>query len=75
MHREHMLFGTLIFVVLGSIAVCMDLIAGAVQEVGVSPFTYRAIELTAHGMLVLDLVLFTVYLAKSSWILVKETLK
>ncbi len=71
----HMLFGTLIFVVLGGIAVALDLAASAVERLGVSPFTHAAVELTAHTMLTLDLVLFGLYLAKSSWLVVKETLK
>lgn len=71
----HMLFGTLIFVVLGSIAVALDLAAAAVEHLGVSVFTHRAVALTAHTMLALDLVLFGLYLVKSSWLLVKETFK
>lgn len=69
----HMLFGTLIFVVLGSIAVALDLASSAVEHLGVTAFTHHAVELTAHAMLALDLVLFVLYLAKSSWLLVKET--
>lgn len=71
----HMLFGTLIFVVLGGIAVALDLTAYAVERLGVSPFTHAAVELTAHAMLALDLILFALYLAKSSWLVVKEALK
>ena len=40
---------------------------------GVSVFTHQAVELAAHAMLALDLVLFALYLAKSSWLLLKET--
>jgi len=71
----HMLFGTIIFVVIGGIAVGLDLAAAAVRVLGVSAFTAGAIELTAHGMLVLDLVLFVLYLARSSWALGKEMFK
>lgn len=69
----HMLCGSAIFVVLGSIAVALDLAAAAVEQMGVSMFTHRAVELAAHAMLALDLVLFGLYLAKSSWLLVKGT--
>ena len=69
----HMLFGSAIFVVLGSIAVAPDLAAAAVEHMGVSVFTHRAVELAAHAMLAVDLVLFGLYLAKSSWLLLKET--
>ncbi len=69
----HMLCGSAIFVVLGSIAVALDLAASAVEHMGVSAFTHRAVAFTAHTMLAVDLVLFGLYLAKSSWLLVKET--
>ncbi len=69
----HMLCGSAIFVVLGGIAVALDLAAAAVEHWGVSVFTHRAVAFTAHAMLVLDLVLFGLYLVKSSRLLVKET--
>ena len=71
----HMLFGTMIFVVLGAIAVGLDLAAAGVMRLGVSEFTHKAIEYAAHGMMVLDLVLFGLYLVISSATLVKEMFK
>ena len=71
----HMLFGTVIFIVLGAIAVALDLAAAGVLKLGVSEFTHRAIEYAAHGMMVLDLVLFGLYLVRSSATLVKEMFK
>lgn len=71
----HMLFGTVIFVVIGAIAVGLDLAASAIKSLGVSAFTSTAIEFTAHGMLIVDLVLFVLYLARSSWALCKEMFK
>ncbi|EKD96815.1 MAG: hypothetical protein ACD_23C01244G0005 [uncultured bacterium] len=71
----HMLFGTVIFIFLGGIAVALDLAAAGVAKLGVSFFTYKAIEYFAHGMMLLDLVLFAVYLFRSSTNLVKEMLK
>ena len=71
----HLLFGAFIFLVLGSVAVALDLAASLVGQVGVSDFTRHAIEWAAHGMLALDLALFGVYLARTSWTLVKETLQ
>jgi hypothetical protein len=68
----HMLFGTVIFLVLGAIAVALDLASAAILQLGVSEFTSQAIAWTAHGMLMLDLVLFAMYLARSSWALSKE---
>lgn len=71
----HMLFGTVIFMVLGSIAVALDLAATGVKTLGVSQFTHKAIESAAHGMMVVDLVLFALYLVRSSVSLVKEMFK
>ncbi len=71
----HMLFGTMIFVVLGAIAVGLDLAAAGVLKLGVSEFTHKAIEYVAHGMLLLDLVLFGLYSVRSSATLVKEMFK
>lgn len=71
----HMLFGTLIFIVLGAIAVALDLAARGIVSLGVSSFTHHAIEYTAHALLVVDLVLFLVYILKSSVDLVKEMLQ
>lgn len=71
----HMLFGTVIFVVLAFIAVALDLAAAGVSKLGVSSFTHKSLENAAHGMLVVDFVLFATYLAKSSIQLVKEIMK
>jgi hypothetical protein len=71
----HMLFGTAVFIVLAAIAVGLDLAASALVELGVSNFTHRALEITAHGMLIVDLLLFVSYLGTSSIKLLKEMLK
>lgn len=71
----HMLFGTITFVILGAIAVGLDLAAAWIARLGVSPFTHTAIEIAAHGLLTIDLLLFALYTAKSSLGLVKEMLK
>lgn len=71
----HLLFGTIIFVVLAAIAVALDLASSGVSKLGVSEFTHQALEKTAHSMLILDLVLFTIYLTASSVRLVKEVFK
>ena len=63
------------FINIGGLAVGLDLAAAAVRVMGVSAFTSGAIELMAHGMLVLDLLLFVLYLARSSWALGKEMFK
>jgi hypothetical protein len=71
----HILIGTILFVVLAAIAVMLDLASILVAGLGVSIFTEKALEYTAHGMLVVDLVLFLVYLATSSMQLLKEMTK
>jgi len=68
----HMLSATLIFIVLGSIAVALDAAGDAVARVdGISVFTRSAIEITGHVMLVVDLALFATYLYKSTVTLFK----
>jgi len=71
----HMVIGTAIFVVLGAIAVGLDLAASWIEKLGVSQFTHVAIVVTAHGLLIIDLLLFVSYIAKSSLALVKEIFK
>lgn len=71
----HMVFGTITFVVLGAIAVGLDLAAAWIARLGVSSFTHTAIEIAAHSLLAIDLLLFALYTAKSSFELVKEMLK
>jgi hypothetical protein len=68
----HMLFGTAVFIVLAAIAVGLDLAASALVSLGVSAFTHGALEKTAHGMLVVDLLLFVAYVGTSSYKLLKE---
>ncbi|MBV7542157.1 hypothetical protein KW835_13750 [Acidovorax sp. sic0104] len=70
-----MVFGTVIFIVLGALAVGLDLTSQWVQTLGVTPFTYNAISSVAHGLMVLDILLFLGYLLKSSWDLLKEIFK
>jgi hypothetical protein len=71
----HILFGTILFVVLAAIAVMLDLASVYVAGLGVSTFTEKSLEYTAHGMLVVDLILFVVYIATSSYQLVREMTK
>jgi len=44
-------------------------------RLGVSSFTHKVLALTAHSMLIVDTVLFFIYLATSSVRLIKEMLK
>jgi H+/Cl- antiporter ClcA len=67
----HIAFGALFFVVIGVFAVVLDLLANWVSSLRVSQFTSAALGLTAHALLVIDLVLFFVYLVVTSLELIK----
>lgn len=67
----HLLFGVLFFLIIGTVAVGLDFLATYIGTLAISPFTVNALSLTAHAMLVLDLVLFSIYLVVASWDLIK----
>ena len=71
----HLVIGTILFIVLAAIAVALDLASTYVAGIGVSTFTQKILEYTAHGMLVVDIVLFVVYITVSSRDLLKEMTK
>lgn len=71
----HVIFGALIFVVIGSLAVGLDLAAGLLQGIGVSGFTGRALVFAAHLLFVVDLILFLIYLLSTGYDLIKMMLK
>jgi hypothetical protein len=68
----HLFFGAVIFAAIAQLAVALDLFATWISHLGVSPFTAGALSLTAHGMLVVDLVLFFMYLGASSIDAIRE---
>ena len=71
----HMVFGTIVFIVLAAFAVGLDLAASALLKLHVSEFVHRSLEMTAHGMLAVDLLLFASYVGTSSFRLFKEMFK
>lgn len=71
----HVLSGSVFFVVLAAVAVIFDLLATWVKGIGVSEFTHEALTLTAHGLLIVDIILFIIYMGASSIQLIKETFK
>jgi len=71
----HMLTMTMLFMVLGGIAVSLDLAVVQIQLIGVTDFTSKAIELTSHAMLLIDLTLFGLYTLKTSFVLVTDIFK
>lgn len=71
----HMVFGTLIFGALAAAAMALDLAAQWATTTGISSFTSSALSGAAHILLVVDLVLFAAYIAKTSWLLMKEMYK
>ena len=71
----HLFFGAMFVVIIGAFAVGLDLASGFVTGLGVTSFTSQALEFSAHAVMVLDLVLFFVYLIVTSIELVKGMLK
>ena len=71
----HLVFGVLFFLLIGTIAVGLDLLSDWVSTTSVSSFTSSALRSTAHAMLILDLVLFCTYLTAASMNLIKEMAK
>ena len=67
----HLVFGAIFFAIIGVFAVGLDLASGFVKQLGVTAFTSSALEMSAHALMVLDLVLFFVYLLVTSIELVK----
>lgn len=71
----HTLSGMALGLVVAAVASALDIGSHALLKLGVSQFTYIAIALLAHCMMVVDLVLFSIYLVTSSKALIKEMLK
>ena len=71
----HLLYGVLFFLVIAMAAVGLDLLSAFVEKLHVTVFTSRALELTAHLMLTLDLVLFVIYLLTAARQLIKGMMK
>lgn len=55
------------FLTLSAVAVLVDLLSEWVRQLGVADFTYYLIALTAHFMLVLDVLLFCCFVLYSAW--------
>lgn len=71
----HIVFGALFFIFIGLFAIGLDLASRYAKQIGVTAFTSQALELSAHAILVLDLVLFFIYLIVASIELVKGMVK
>jgi hypothetical protein len=71
----HIVFGGLFCFIIGAFAVGLDLASSYVKKLGVTGFTSQALEITAHAVLVVDLVLFFIYLIVTSIELVKGMVK
>lgn len=71
----HLIFGAAFVVIIGAFAVGLDLASSFVKSLGVTAFTSQALEFSAHAVMVLDLVLFFVYLIATSVELVKGMFK
>lgn len=71
----HMLFGTVIFLVLTGFAVLLDLVATWTGGLGVSALTTEALGWMAHIIMGMDLVMYAAYTGKTGWELLKELFK
>lgn len=71
----HLFFGAAFVTIIGLFAVGLDLASGFVKGLGVTAFTSHALEFSAHAVMVLDLVLFFIYLIVTSIELVRGMLK
>ncbi|TAM08911.1 MAG: hypothetical protein EPN72_15160 [Nevskiaceae bacterium] len=67
----HIVLGSVFFVLIAVAAVALDLLAKWVGTLGVDSFTTGALEIAAHVLLVIDLVLFFVYIFSTSMGLIK----
>jgi hypothetical protein len=56
-----------VFLVFASAGVALDLLSQQVSSLGVSEFTIHLVSFSAHFMLVLDVLLFSISLLFSAW--------
>ncbi|WP_296000338.1 hypothetical protein [Rugamonas sp.] len=61
----HLVLNVLFFLVIAGAAVGLDLLSTWIATLGVTSFTVEALQFTAHGLLIFDLVLFCVSLLAS----------
>lgn len=71
----HIVLGALFFLVIAAAAVGLDLLAKWIDTLNVDKFTSGAIAVTAHALLVIDLVLLFIHVVGSSIDLLKEMKK
>lgn len=60
-------YSVIVFLVFVTAGVALDLLSQRVRLLGVSDFTYYVVSLTAHFMLILDVILFSISLLFSAW--------
>lgn len=61
----HVLFGTFIFICIAAAAVLLDLASTWVVTLGVSGFTATTLSIASHSLMMVDLVLFGLYLYRT----------
>lgn len=71
----HLFFGLIYYTVIAVFAIALDLAAIQVKKLGVSEFTYDVLVNVSHCVLVLDVILFFIYLLASFIGQVKEMYK
>ncbi|WP_149135089.1 hypothetical protein SGO26_30425 (plasmid) [Cupriavidus metallidurans] len=71
----HIVAGTLIFLMIGSVAVGLSLLIRFLESVGIPAFTLQVISFLEHTITVVDAVLYSVYLGTTGYRAVMEMLE
>ena len=71
----HTVVGTLIFLIIGSVAVGLSLLIRFLESVGIPSFTLQVLTFLEHTITVVDAVLYLVYLGITGLRAVKEMLE
>ncbi|AZG12042.1 MULTISPECIES: hypothetical protein [Cupriavidus] len=71
----HTVVGTLIFLIIGSVAVGLSLLIRFLETVGIPTFTLQVISFLEHTITIVDAVLYLVYLGITGYRAVKEMLE
>lgn len=62
-----LIYSVIFFFVFAAVAVVLDLLSQRIMSLGVTDFTYYLVSLTAHFMLILDVLLFCISLLVEAW--------
>ncbi len=60
-------YSVIFFLVFATAAVALDLLSQWISSLGVTDFTYYLVSLTAHFILLVDVLLFSIFLLFAAW--------